>query len=142
MWPGPDPYNHSERLNPNPNPKMCEIANLYGAKVHFCDQNSMIWIFHKFHKRVHINKRRFFWFMIFLCFSLMHILQFLLLPYIKEMYNKPVCSVQYNMYNRLTLSHITFCFIKYLSIHFVLSYSWIIAIEFFVINYMDPVWCI
>ena len=56
--PGPDPYNRSERLNPNP--KTCEVAILYGPKVHFCDRNSAIriLIFNKFHIRVHINKRR------------------------------------------------------------------------------------
>ena len=43
--------------------------------------------------------------------------------------------------NRLTLSHITqSCFIKYSSIYFLLSYSWIIATEFFGTYYMDPVW--
>ena len=59
---GPDPYNRSERLNPNP--KTCEIAILYGPKVLFCDRNSAvrIRIFHKFHKRFQRNKRRFFCF--------------------------------------------------------------------------------
>ena len=64
LQPGPVPFALSKRKPPNPNPKTCEIAKAYGPNVHFCDRNSAIWIwiFHKFHKRVHINKRRFFCF--------------------------------------------------------------------------------
>ena len=53
--------------NPNPNPNTCIIAKLYmRPNVHFCERDSAIririWIFHKFHKRVHNNKRRIFCF--------------------------------------------------------------------------------
>ena len=42
--------------------------------------------------------------------------------------------------NRLTTNITQSCFIKYSSIYFLLSYSWIISTEFFRAYYMDPVW--
>ena len=41
--------------------------------------------------------------------------------------------------NRLTTNITQSCFIKYSSIYFLLSYSWIIWTEFFRAYYMDPV---
>ena len=65
----------NRKENPNPNPKTCEIAKLYGPNVHFCDRNSArrirLWIFHKFHKRVNINIRRFVCFNILLFFNVL-----------------------------------------------------------------------